>query len=105
MIIQVDESISLEVHFDPADREQGFDDEIRFRIHESGPEDFRLFAAQIGDGLPAGAAAADRAPDAAQASPEPLSGAGLGACTERSVGTPAGVSASVSQELMLRKHV
>ena len=45
MIIQVDESISLEVHFDPADREQGFDDEIRFCIHESGPEDFRLFAA------------------------------------------------------------
>ena len=45
MIIQVDEYISLEVYFDPADREQGFEDEIRFRIYESGPEDFRLFAA------------------------------------------------------------
>jgi hypothetical protein len=45
MIIQVDESISLEVYFDPADRKQGFDDEIRFRIYESGPEDLRLFAA------------------------------------------------------------
>jgi hypothetical protein len=45
MIIQVNENISLEVYFDPADREQGFDDEIRFRIYESGPEDFRIFAA------------------------------------------------------------
>jgi hypothetical protein len=38
MIIQVDESISLEVYFDPADRKQGFDDEIRFRIYESGAD-------------------------------------------------------------------
>ena len=45
MIIQVDEKISLEVYFDPADREQGFDDEIRFCIHESGPKDMRLFEA------------------------------------------------------------
>ena len=45
MIIQVSESISVEVHFDPADREQGWDDEIRFRIHESGPKDMRLFEA------------------------------------------------------------
>jgi hypothetical protein len=45
MIIQVDENISLEVYFDPADREQGFEDEIRFRIYESGPKDFRIFAA------------------------------------------------------------
>ena len=40
-------------------------------------------------GLPAGAGAADRASDAAQAPPESLSGARLGA--------PAGVSESVSQ--------
>jgi hypothetical protein len=45
MIIQVDENISLEVYFDPADREQGFDDEIRVCIHESGPKDVRLFEA------------------------------------------------------------
>jgi hypothetical protein len=45
MIIQVSENISVEVHFDPADREQGWDDEIRFRIHESGPKDMRLFEA------------------------------------------------------------
>ena len=41
-IIQVDENISLEVYFDPADREPGFEDEIRFRIYESGPKDMRL---------------------------------------------------------------
>jgi hypothetical protein len=45
MIIQVDETISLEVYFDLADREQGFDDEIRFRIYESGPKEMRLFKA------------------------------------------------------------
>jgi hypothetical protein len=45
MIIQVDENISLEIYFDPTDREQGFEDEIRFRIYESGPEDLRIFAA------------------------------------------------------------
>ena len=42
---QVDENISLEVYFDPADQEQGFEDKVRFRIYESGPEDFRIFAA------------------------------------------------------------
>ena len=45
MIIQVDKQIALEVYFDPADREQGFDDEIRFCIHESGPKDMRVFEA------------------------------------------------------------
>ena len=45
MIVQVDEHISLEVYFDPADREQGFDDEIRFFIFDSGPKDMRLFEA------------------------------------------------------------
>ena len=43
MLIQIDDTISLEVCFDPADREQGWDDEIRFHIHESGPKDMRLF--------------------------------------------------------------
>jgi hypothetical protein len=45
MIVQVVEQVSLEVYFDPADREQGFDDEIRFRIYQSGPKDMRLFEA------------------------------------------------------------
>jgi hypothetical protein len=45
MIVQIDEQISLEVYFDPTDREQGYDDEIRFRICESGPKDMRLFEA------------------------------------------------------------
>ena len=45
MIIQVDENISLEVDFDSADREEGFDDEIRFRIFETGPKEVRIFAA------------------------------------------------------------
>jgi len=45
MIIHIDEQMALEVYFDPADREQGSDDEIRFGIHESGPKDIRLFEA------------------------------------------------------------
>ena len=45
MIVQVGENLSVEVYFAPADREQGWDDEIRFRIHESGPNDMRLFEA------------------------------------------------------------
>ena len=45
MIIQVDENIAIEVYFDPLDREESFDDEIRFRIYESGREDVRIFAA------------------------------------------------------------
>jgi hypothetical protein len=45
MIIQVDENISIGVYFDPADREESFDDDIRFRIYESGPDDVRIFAA------------------------------------------------------------
>ncbi len=45
MIIQVDENIAVAVYFDPADREEGFEDEIRFCIHESAPENLRLFAA------------------------------------------------------------
>jgi hypothetical protein len=45
MIIKVNENIAIEVYFDQADREEGFDDEIRFRIYESGPENGRIFAA------------------------------------------------------------
>jgi len=45
MIIQVDENISIEVYFHPANREQGSDDDIRFCIYESGPDNLRIFAA------------------------------------------------------------
>ena len=43
-------------------------------------------AARAHRGLPAGASAADRAPDAAEASLGPLSGTRVGACAQRSVG-------------------
>lgn len=39
MIIQVDENISIEVYFDPADREEGYQDDIRFCLIESGPKE------------------------------------------------------------------
>ncbi len=47
MIIRVDENITIEaeVYFDLADREEGYDDDIRFIIRESGPKDRRIFAA------------------------------------------------------------
>jgi hypothetical protein len=45
MILQVDETLAIEVHFDPADREAGFADDIRFALSESGPAEFRLFPA------------------------------------------------------------
>ena len=37
--MKMSENISVDVYFDPADHEQGFDDEIRSSIHESGPKD------------------------------------------------------------------
>ena len=43
MIIDIDEQIRFRVSFDPADRETGFDDDIRFAILERGPAEFRLF--------------------------------------------------------------
>ena len=45
MRIQVDENISIEVYFDPADREEGYQDDISFRLIESGPEERRIFKA------------------------------------------------------------
>lgn len=45
MIIQVDENISIEVYFDPTDREEGYQDDIRFRLIESGPKERRIFKA------------------------------------------------------------
>jgi hypothetical protein len=43
MIIQVDENISIEVYFDPADREEGYQDDIRLYLIEAGPKDKRIF--------------------------------------------------------------
>ena len=34
MIIQIDDQIHFEIYFDPLDREEGYDDDIRFAIHE-----------------------------------------------------------------------
>ena len=45
MIIQVDETFSIEVSFDPADREEGYLDDIRFRLIESGPKETKIFKA------------------------------------------------------------
>ena len=45
MMIQLDENIAIEVYFDIADREEGYEDDIRFAIHESGPEELRILKA------------------------------------------------------------
>ena len=42
MIIQVDETFSIEVSFDLADREEGYQDDIRFRLIESGPKETKI---------------------------------------------------------------
>jgi hypothetical protein len=43
--IKITEQITFEVSFDPADREEGFPDDIRFLIREEGPRELRMFAA------------------------------------------------------------
>ncbi|MCX6030307.1 MAG: hypothetical protein NT169_13560 [Chloroflexi bacterium] len=45
MIIDIDEQIRFQVSFDPADRETGFEDDIRFSIVETGSAELRLFGA------------------------------------------------------------
>ena len=45
MVIQIDEEIRFEVTFDPLDREEGFDDDIRFTIHEDATGPLRVMAA------------------------------------------------------------
>ncbi len=45
MVIQIDENIKIEVFFDIANREDGYDDDITFCIKESGPRNVRIFAA------------------------------------------------------------
>ena len=45
MVIQIDEQIRFEVKFDLLDREEGYDDDIRFIISETIPGPERVFAA------------------------------------------------------------
>ena len=61
-----------------------------------GPSDQRRQARAPGPhrGLPPGASATDRAPDAAKASPEPASGAGVGALAGVSTSVPEGAHAA-----------
>jgi hypothetical protein len=46
MMIQVDDMLTLEVSFHPANREEGYEDDIRFALKESGPKESRLFPAE-----------------------------------------------------------
>jgi hypothetical protein len=45
MIVKIDDNISIEVYFDIADREEGYEDDIYFVLHETGPENLRIFKA------------------------------------------------------------
>jgi len=45
MLVKIDENIAIEVGFSAFDREDGFDDDIRFCINECGPRDRRISAA------------------------------------------------------------
>lgn len=45
MIVSIDEQITIEVTFSSIDREDGFDDDIRFCIHEHGPQNMKVFRA------------------------------------------------------------
>ena len=46
MKITIDDHISFEIRFDPFDREPGYDDDIRFAIHENAPSpDFKMLTA------------------------------------------------------------
>jgi hypothetical protein len=45
MMIRVDENITIEVSFNLANREEGYEDDIRFAIKETGVKDSRIFAA------------------------------------------------------------
>ncbi len=45
MRIKIDNNISIKVTFDVFDREEGYEDDIRFAISETGPQEFRIFKA------------------------------------------------------------
>ena len=43
MELQIDDTLSIEVYFDPINREDGFMDDIRIWLSDAGPADARLF--------------------------------------------------------------
>jgi hypothetical protein len=43
MIIQVDDTLAIEVSFSMSDREIGYDDDIRFAFYQSGSKETWLF--------------------------------------------------------------
>jgi hypothetical protein len=45
MRLQVDDTLAIEVHFNIIDREDGYEDDIRFALTESGSSSGRLFPA------------------------------------------------------------
>lgn len=45
MIVRIDEQIAIEVTFSSTDREEGFDDDIRFCIREHGSQKMKIFRA------------------------------------------------------------
>jgi hypothetical protein len=45
MIIRVDDSLTLEVNLNVFDREEGYEDDVRFALRESGPKEMKLFPA------------------------------------------------------------
>jgi hypothetical protein len=47
MIIRVDDSLAIEVQFSEEDREDGYDDDIRFAFHQSGPQELWLLPADV----------------------------------------------------------
>ena len=44
-IIQIDEAVQFEVSFSVFNREEGFEDDIRFAIADAAPPDMRMFEA------------------------------------------------------------
>ena len=45
MKIDTDQNLTIEVTFNILDREEGFEDDIRFALRETGPKDQRIFTA------------------------------------------------------------
>jgi hypothetical protein len=45
-IVQIEETMAIEVFFDPAGREDGYTEDICFSILETGPPDLSIFAAE-----------------------------------------------------------
>ena len=45
MKIDIDQNLTIEVYFDILDREEGFEDDIRFALRQTGPKEYRLFPA------------------------------------------------------------